>query len=412
MPGVGRWVEGAASLKSLSAVAAAEIEQARALGPITLRGDLDVQLDNPRAVLDFKWAGYTRHRDKLEHNTALQLAAYSDMVAEIEAELPPVAYFILEQAALLTPEQGALPGGGGAGGLPCERRGYLAGGACRGAGGPGSAQGRPAGGDWQPGNRHGHQARQPGGGGAAGRAALHVLPAVHALRPETGARMNVQIFTASAGTGKTSTLVEIHEPEAKAALSRALTTCCAAEHQSEMVRLGATLKERTRDENSHLHWQQRVRAILETARASRPACSPPWRACALRAALHLWRDPRSPRARVEPPACWAAPGTPRPGPTPLWPGPRAPPSTPSRPSRPCCRLWPQPPAFDLKTAFDTALEAIGLRQQCAAWGDASQRLANVDAMRGMGVAYAAACRARGEACTLTGLLYPLDKQVT
>ena len=29
-------------------------------------------------------------------------------------------------------------------------------------------------------------------------------------------------------------------------------------------------------------------------------------------------------------------------------------------------------------------------------------------MRSMGVAYAAACRARGEACTLTGLLYHLD----
>ena len=66
------------------------------------------------------------------------------------------------------------------------------------------------------------------------------------------------------------------------------------------------------------------------------------------------------------------------------------------------------PSLDLETAFDTALEAIGLHQQCAAWGDAPQRLANVDAMRSMGVAYAAACRARGEACTLTGLLYHLE----
>ena len=188
--------------------------------------------------------------------------------------------------------------------------------------------------------------------GAAGRAALHVLPAARPLRSETGASMNVQIFTTSAGTGETSTLVEIlegallgrpdtppcrpeailattftrsaaaelrervrvrllsqghqeaaqeiqaarigtihsvcgqlvrdfamdlglssyiwvlDEPEAKAALSRALTTRSAAEHQSEMVRLGFTLKELTGDENSHLHWEQGVRAILETARAS------------------------------------------------------------------------------------------------------------------------------------------------
>ena len=60
----------------------------------------------------------------------------------------------------------------------------------------------------------------------------------------------------------------LDEPEAKAALSRAITASCAATHQAEMVRLGFTLKERTGAENSHLHWEQGVRAIFETARAS------------------------------------------------------------------------------------------------------------------------------------------------
>ncbi len=97
-------------------VVATETASSKPLGAVTLCGNLDVLLDKPAAVIDFKWGGSSRHSDKLRHNTALQLAAYSWLISADERALAPIAYFILTTTKLLTPSKGALPGGIAVGG--------------------------------------------------------------------------------------------------------------------------------------------------------------------------------------------------------------------------------------------------------------------------------------------------------
>jgi ATP-dependent helicase/nuclease subunit A len=55
-------------------------------------------------------------------------------------------------------------------------------------------------------------------------------------------------------------------------------------------------------------------------------------------------------------------------------------------------------------ALDCASDAIGLRQLCHRWGDASRRLANLDALRSHATRYVEESGAAGEAPTTTGLL--------
>ena len=97
-------------------VVATETAFSKPLGAVTLCGNLDVLLDQPAAVIDFKWGGSSRHRDKLRQNTALQLAAYSWLVSANARALAPIAYFILTTTKLWTPGMGALPGGVSVGG--------------------------------------------------------------------------------------------------------------------------------------------------------------------------------------------------------------------------------------------------------------------------------------------------------
>ena len=79
-----------------------EVLRERAWGDLLLRGRIDVLLSNPVAVLDFKFASRAKHRDKLQGNTATQLAAYSYIVQEPNAPLPQVGYFIIQDAQLFT----------------------------------------------------------------------------------------------------------------------------------------------------------------------------------------------------------------------------------------------------------------------------------------------------------------------
>jgi len=55
-------------------------------------------------------------------------------------------------------------------------------------------------------------------------------------------------------------------------------------------------------------------------------------------------------------------------------------------------------------ALDAALEALEVRERCLEWGDAADRLANVEGMRARAVRYAAGCSQAGSAATPAGLL--------
>lgn len=55
-------------------------------------------------------------------------------------------------------------------------------------------------------------------------------------------------------------------------------------------------------------------------------------------------------------------------------------------------------------ALQMAMVAIGLAEQCARWGDARQRIANLDAIGALAVAYAKSSESLGNACSAAGLL--------
>jgi ATP-dependent exoDNAse (exonuclease V) beta subunit len=60
-------------------------------------------------------------------------------------------------------------------------------------------------------------------------------------------------------------------------------------------------------------------------------------------------------------------------------------------------------------SFDAALAAVGVRELAVGFGDATARLANLDALRSLAAAYVELCRNEGTACSLRGLLVHLEK---
>ncbi|MFV3290282.1 PD-(D/E)XK nuclease family protein [Pseudomonas sp. NY11955] len=60
--------------------------------------------DEQRAVVDMKWAGGKKYPEQLQANRHLQLAIYAELLRQQTGSLPSVAYFILEPARLLTPD--------------------------------------------------------------------------------------------------------------------------------------------------------------------------------------------------------------------------------------------------------------------------------------------------------------------
>ena len=64
--------------------------------------------------------------------------------------------------------------------------------------------------------------------------------------------------------------------------------------------------------------------------------------------------------------------------------------------------------LDPLSVLDVVFDASGLRTLCAGWGDASQRLGNLDALRSHAVAYVDESTARGDAPTLVGLIRRLS----
>lgn len=67
------------------------------------------------------------------------------------------------------------------------------------------------------------------------------------------------------------------------------------------------------------------------------------------------------------------------------------------------------PGADPITALEGCIAAIGLRDHCRSWGEARQRLGNLDALAGHAEAYVDRCRAERGAPTVTGLLAHLDE---
>ncbi len=74
-------------------------------GALAGSADLVVTTANElRAVVDMKWAGGKKYPDQLQANRHLQLAIYAELLQQQTGSVPSVAYFILEPARLLTPD--------------------------------------------------------------------------------------------------------------------------------------------------------------------------------------------------------------------------------------------------------------------------------------------------------------------
>lgn len=78
-----------------------------------LRGSSDLLLNlasGGQAVIDMKWAGDKKYREKLVHQKHLQLAIYAKLVAQESGRWPHVAYYILSRGELLTTSAEVFPG--------------------------------------------------------------------------------------------------------------------------------------------------------------------------------------------------------------------------------------------------------------------------------------------------------------
>lgn len=79
----------------------------------TLKGSSDLLVtlaDTRQAIIDMKWAGNAKYREKIKGQTHIQLAIYARMVENNTNRWPAVAYLILSRPELLTSAEGAFNG--------------------------------------------------------------------------------------------------------------------------------------------------------------------------------------------------------------------------------------------------------------------------------------------------------------
>jgi hypothetical protein len=76
----------------------------------TINGTIDLVVDSPPRVVDFKWSGEKWRRESLEEGSAYQLAMYGRLVAGGGKPACPAAYFILDRQTLMSTEPAAFPG--------------------------------------------------------------------------------------------------------------------------------------------------------------------------------------------------------------------------------------------------------------------------------------------------------------
>jgi hypothetical protein len=78
-----------------------------------LRGRCDLLLtlgSGQQMVIDMKWTGLAKYRDKLRQQAHLQLAVYGQLRQQATGLWPAVGYYLLRDGALLTPDAKHFPG--------------------------------------------------------------------------------------------------------------------------------------------------------------------------------------------------------------------------------------------------------------------------------------------------------------
>jgi hypothetical protein len=92
----------------------ASLEGDTELGRLIGSADLLLELDKKRpAVIDMKWAGRKKYREKLDNGSHIQLAIYAKLVQIQTGHWPPGAYYVLKESELLTLDGDAFAKGAG-----------------------------------------------------------------------------------------------------------------------------------------------------------------------------------------------------------------------------------------------------------------------------------------------------------
>lgn len=79
-------------------------------GDLTGSADLVMQKKPGELVIvDMKWSGANKYRERLQSNAHLQLAIYAELLRQDTGCWPSVAYYILDQARLFAPDEGSFP---------------------------------------------------------------------------------------------------------------------------------------------------------------------------------------------------------------------------------------------------------------------------------------------------------------
>lgn len=77
-----------------------------------LAGFADILLEGASgqlAIIDMKWSGAKKYPEKLRKNRHLQLAVYAELVRQQTGRVPSVAYYLLDNARLLAPDDRSFP---------------------------------------------------------------------------------------------------------------------------------------------------------------------------------------------------------------------------------------------------------------------------------------------------------------
>jgi hypothetical protein len=79
-------------------------------GRLSGLADLVMHKDNEEyALIDMKWSGEKKFPEKLSRNRHLQLAIYAELLRQKKGAWPSVAYYVLDQARLFSPDDRAFP---------------------------------------------------------------------------------------------------------------------------------------------------------------------------------------------------------------------------------------------------------------------------------------------------------------
>ena len=102
--------------RQLVAASVAQVEPERELAGEFVGGKLGgiadlvvAKVDGTKAIVDMKWSGSGKYAKKLGENRHLQLAVYGELVRKSRGEWPDVAYFVLDQARLISANGNFFP---------------------------------------------------------------------------------------------------------------------------------------------------------------------------------------------------------------------------------------------------------------------------------------------------------------